>query len=101
MQLTESKLIKIIKEELQKVIIEQEMLQEESPREAMARIKREAGGFKALMALPSSNKLRQDFRKAFAARKAGKKTVNLGRPVSGADLASLETPEAGLGRKPM
>ena len=79
MKLTESKLKQIIAEELQKVLTEeseQEVLQEESPRDAMKRIAKEAGGFKALMALPTSNQLRQDFRKAFAARKAGKTTVD-------------------------
>ena len=79
MKLTESKLIQIIKEELQKVITEQEVLQEESPRDAMRRLAKQAGGFSKLMDLPKTDKLRVDFRKAFRARRAGKKTINLGR----------------------
>ena len=78
MKLTESKLKQIIKEELEKVITEQEVLQEESPRDAMRRLAKQAGGFSKLMDLPTSDPLRKAFRKAFLARKAGKKTINLG-----------------------
>ena len=92
MKLTESKLKQIIKEELQKVIIEQEVLQEESPRDAMRRLAKEAGGFSKLMDLPKNDRLRVDFRKAFRARRAGKKTVNLGR-TGGAELRTSGPPK--------
>jgi len=76
MQLTESKLIKIIKEELQKVL-EQEVLQEESPRDVMKRIIAQTpGGFKGLKKLPFKHPDRVAYRAAYKARRQGKKTFD-------------------------
>ena len=77
MKLTESKLKQIIVEELQKVIIEQEMLQEESPRDIMKRIiAKTPGGFKGLKKLPFKHPDRVAYRAAYKAQRQGKKRAS-------------------------
>lgn len=78
MKLTKTKLKQIIKEELQKVLAEgtEEVLQEESPRDALRRLAKKHGGLKGIMKLDRNDPDRQAYRAAYKARKSGAKTVD-------------------------
>jgi hypothetical protein len=92
MKLTKTKLKQIIKEELQKVLAEgtEEVLQEESPRDALRRLAKKHGGLKGIMKLDRNDADRQAYRAAYKARKSGAKTVDF----AGLKSAGMATQQA-------